>query len=741
LDYDEFFPDESSNECSANGINNAGQIVGYSETARLLSYTAQDGTIVNYLANGPQHACKWLPGAYTAPQDLGSLIGADGNSEAHGINNNGQIVGYSDANSGTPGSPVSHACLWSDGNPTDLDTNPSGDSIALSINDAGQIAGGYTVNGFLHACIWSPVRGNTGITWVLQDLDPNGEFGYSFALSINNSGQVVGYSLQNLFNNNLTNFRPFIWSPTTQRMKDLNKVIDPASGWKLYYPSCISDTGYITGIGIANNQAHAFLLRPVLWGARVNLTGTSNGKLAGRTVKDHLVSLQGGNVTLLSGLSFDANSNVVTDSDSQIPVTDIASLQVFNDQFDPANPDSGPSEQGFNKYIVQVPEEGDFIAYSETVQLDNNPYDGSIWHYKINSLNSDDQFEDEHATANLTLTAIPRVSGQNGALSRRTNISVDNPIRNIFTRVATQYQIPPQILYAVGWHESAEGSGFRYSGLGWNQFGFTTVFKTLQHPTYQDDPVGYERTLVTYDGGIGIMQITAGTAVGGYTGDGLLNHIYNLASDIGSNVKTGAAILSQKYPLKKIGDNTKNVLEHWYAALWAYNGKIKQSSDRIYPNAIWTAIGKLGGGRWSSANTIPLSTYFVMAGSEKKTGKQLYYPQSGPTLGIGNNTKIAHADVNNDGIVDAVVSSPTAVRSGDGVDISVTITFTAAQKGRVIVSASLDNLTGDMAMVAKPSSRVYSVHVPGNFVQPTTVHFSLNFDQGMVTGVTYQFGL
>ena len=184
-------------------------------------------------------------------------------------------------------------------------------------------------------------------------------------------------------------------------------------------------------------------MRPVIWGVRISLTRTSTGK----TIKDHLVSLQNGNATLLSGLSFDTNSNVVADPIATIPVTDIASIQVLGDQPNLTNPADIPGEQGFNKYIVQVPAEGDYLAYSETVQLDNNPYDGSLWHYTTNSLSSvaNDQLEDEHQTANLTITAIPRASGQNNAAARNADITVDTPILKLFTNVAVQYQIPPEI--------------------------------------------------------------------------------------------------------------------------------------------------------------------------------------------------------------------------------------------------------------------------------------------------------
>ena len=79
----------------ASGINNNGQIVGYSQTA-----------------SGSEHAFLYSGGTMT---DLGTLPGGN-DSWATGINNNGQIVGYSYT------ALADHAFLYSGGTMTDLGT-------------------------------------------------------------------------------------------------------------------------------------------------------------------------------------------------------------------------------------------------------------------------------------------------------------------------------------------------------------------------------------------------------------------------------------------------------------------------------------------------------------------------------------------------------------------------------------------------------------------------------------------
>jgi len=98
------------------------------------------------------HAFAWQGGS---PTDLGTLPG-DLASGAGGINNAGQIVGFSAGDAGMA------ASLWQDGQPIDLNTRISDSAwqlaVANSINDAGQIAGFRLFNGELHGFLLTPAK-------------------------------------------------------------------------------------------------------------------------------------------------------------------------------------------------------------------------------------------------------------------------------------------------------------------------------------------------------------------------------------------------------------------------------------------------------------------------------------------------------------------------------------------------------------------------------------------------------
>src|SRR5262245_58488306 len=108
--------------------------------------------------------------------------GASPDVYVKGINNNGQMVGYTvDVNG------VSHATLWDNTGPHELPyLSDTHSSEAYRINDAGQIAGKAAVSASAsHAAYWD-VDGAVDV----------GAFGTagSFAQDISESGQVGGAS-------------------------------------------------------------------------------------------------------------------------------------------------------------------------------------------------------------------------------------------------------------------------------------------------------------------------------------------------------------------------------------------------------------------------------------------------------------------------------------------------------------------------------------------------------------------
>jgi len=128
---------------------------------------------------GYQHAFLYNNGAMT---DLGTLGGLS--SEAKGINDQGQVVGWSKAASG-----AQHAFLYSNGVMTDLGTLNGYENwnyTACDINDQGQVVG-YLVNylGDQQAFLYS--------NGTMTDLGTLGKFAQGFVAigGINKQGQVA----------------------------------------------------------------------------------------------------------------------------------------------------------------------------------------------------------------------------------------------------------------------------------------------------------------------------------------------------------------------------------------------------------------------------------------------------------------------------------------------------------------------------------------------------------------------
>jgi probable HAF family extracellular repeat protein len=215
---------------SANGINNAGQVVGISDV--LISGVMQ------------LHAFLW--NATGGMQDLGSMGGL---STARRINEAGQVVGYYVDSGGKQ-----HACLWSGtADVKDLGI-AGGGSRANGINDEGQVVG-QSKDGY-GAFLWNASNGVTDLPALVTSER-------IYAYDISNSGQIVGYG----GGGSRMGDRAVIWnfdSDGSVTAVDLNTLC-PVDGWILGAATTINDKGEIAGfMRQANGPAtHAFLLTPV----------------------------------------------------------------------------------------------------------------------------------------------------------------------------------------------------------------------------------------------------------------------------------------------------------------------------------------------------------------------------------------------------------------------------------------------------------------------------------------------
>jgi hypothetical protein len=129
------------------------------------------------------------------------------------------------------------------------------------------------------------------------------------------------------------------------------------------------------------------------------------------------------------------------------------------------------------------------------------------------------------------------------------------PATNVHAR------FPCEVLKAIAMQESS-----------WRQFCVPT--------TPADEVGGASRTIISFDCGYGIGQVTSGMHVG----ETPAFDRARVASDPAYNLATGTLILADKWRATPcVGDNRVDIIEDWYTSIWAYNG-LSTSNSPNNPN-------------------------------------------------------------------------------------------------------------------------------------------------------------
>jgi len=183
-------------------------------------------------------------GAWRVPQPKANQVLGHTGGAIDAINDKGEAVGASGNCSA-----ASHAVLWQDGVATDLGNlggTPPGFFEATAINNQSQIVGFSDLPGntIFHAFFWQ--------NGVIHDLGTLTADAFSFASAINNRGQAVGTSID--LSGAVS--RAFLWQNGV--MTDLNALVSASSPF-LGGAFGINDRGQITGI---TADFHAFLATP-----------------------------------------------------------------------------------------------------------------------------------------------------------------------------------------------------------------------------------------------------------------------------------------------------------------------------------------------------------------------------------------------------------------------------------------------------------------------------------------------
>jgi probable HAF family extracellular repeat protein len=235
----------------AAGVNNLGQVVGWSETS-FHDPTCITGTeVLQFLAT------LWAPGT-NQPTELRPLP-PDPDSAATAINDRGQVVGISGLCSvAVGGASAEHALLWENGVPHDLG-NIGGKAwnTPVAINNRGVIVGFANTSGDEHAAlaptafIWTRANG-------MQAIAPYGTDTNNIAFDLNENNQVVGQSA----NSNTGAARAFLWQNGVS--SDLNALVVGSTSLNMVLAQGINDAGEITGTAVdtATGEVVGFLAVP-----------------------------------------------------------------------------------------------------------------------------------------------------------------------------------------------------------------------------------------------------------------------------------------------------------------------------------------------------------------------------------------------------------------------------------------------------------------------------------------------
>lgn len=555
-------------------------------------------------------ALRWESGLLF-PEPLGDLPAGSFLSLALGVSQDGNVI--VGVGSGVAGG---RAFRWTRQNGMQSLGLISDGIVQYSIATAASAYGSIVVGNSTSAAGGQAFRwkndANGGQMVGLGNL-PGGSGGIAYAVSADGSVIVGRYQTS-------TGDQAFIWNarwPQAERLQNLKTYLTTKhpsltatlANWTLREARGISADGKtIVGNGTdPNRKNQAWIVQLPLedgesyWGAKVRIT-LSDAR--NTFIEDWLIAVDDGDLILRGNVNIEANSQVsVLDESVRIPLSQVTKIALVEDT------------HAYNKYIVSPAVGGKYVVELRANAGDTERlcFSGNQW--RLLSYSYDTAYRQHLTTAtqsnSFSLIAIPRSKGIVDRAQARTALqTAATSITLPLTQLNKVRIIPLHIFYGIAWHESFN------AGQGWNQFGYISQWDTTRNSNAGtvSDSADTKLTVVTIDGGVGIMQITGEVArqtLPANTGnrpplDHLLTHVYKISSMSAYNIEAGAYLLGKiKWEdgwLSTTFAGNRNlyaaskspkVLEHWREPVRLYNGQsVALSNNAVdgYPQKVWNVI-------------------------------------------------------------------------------------------------------------------------------------------------------